>query len=64
MARAQAHQQENGSVKATAPARLESSPPTATATRGRGKTERKLKLVTDTASAPRKRVASRTRRAG
>ena len=66
MARAQAHLQENGNVAAPAPARLESSPPTATVTRSHGKTERKLKLVADTAAtgaAPRKRAASRTRRA-
>jgi hypothetical protein len=66
MARAQAHLQENGNVAAPAPARLETSAPAATVTRSPGKTERKLKLVADTAAAraaPRKRAASRTRRA-
>ena len=66
MARAQAHLQETGNVAAPAPARLESSPHTATVTRSHGKTERKLKLVADTAATgatPRRRAASRTRRA-
>jgi hypothetical protein len=64
LARAQAHEKESENVKAPAPAMIESAPPATTVTRSRGKTERKLKLVADTAAAPRKRAAARTRRAG
>jgi hypothetical protein len=64
LARAQAHEKESENVKAPAPAMIESAPPAAPpVTRGRSKAERKLKLVADTAAAPRKRAAPRTRRA-
>jgi diacylglycerol O-acyltransferase len=64
LARAQTHEKESENVKAPAPAMIESAPPATTVTRSRGKTERKLKLVADTAAAPRKRAAARTRRTG
>ena len=64
LARAQEHVKESENVKAAPAAMIEAAAPQPAVTRRRAKPEPKLKLVADAVKVPRKRAASRARRAG